>query len=386
MKKTISIFVGFFWAVPILLLARLSYPIWRFNFTELRSDRIGHFIPDSIEYIFCDQKRTTNFFLMNRTICNKYWADKIARDLIIISANLSPLCDWNRILPGTKMNTLSVKNAYGISKKIDKSHRIFQFSNDENTKGINFLKSLGWSMGEPFICFLNRDSVYLNTVKPEIDWDYHDYRNSNIITYDSALKWIANKGVWVLRMGKLQGQVLNFQNSKVVDYAFDTKKSDFLDVWLFANATGCISNSSGPDWISVIYNVPQLFINYLPMAHLVTRSACIVYPKKLLWKSSGSPLTLAEQLQHQYFEGDFYTLNDILVVDLNREEILVAFQEFYGWIINRVNPFDDLSTERRTFFEILTAWKGFSRLISHNEPKGLPAKSWLDAQTMDFFR
>lgn len=78
--------------------------------------------------------------------------------------------------------------------------------------------------------------------------------------------WLLNKGYFVIRMGSKMLSPMLFTDKNLVDYPFCNEKSDFLDVWLFANCTYAISTATGPDLVAAVYNKPILFINALPIA------------------------------------------------------------------------------------------------------------------------
>ena len=46
------------------------------------------------------------------------------------------------------------------------------------------------------------------------------------------MEWLADQGVWVLRMGKIMERPIPTEHPRIVDYAFEPNKSDFLDIWL----------------------------------------------------------------------------------------------------------------------------------------------------------
>ena len=49
--------------------------------------------------------------------------------------------------------------------------------------------------------------------------------------------------------------------SEDINYLSD--KNDFMDIWLFAHCTACISTGTGLDLLSVVYNRPILLLNYI---------------------------------------------------------------------------------------------------------------------------
>jgi len=191
------------------------------------------------------------------------------------------------------------------------------------------LRKYGWRDGEKFVCLLVRDEAYLaHTLKQsEGYWKYHAYRDTNIADYELATLWLAEQGIWVLRMGKIMKEPLKTIHPKIIDYAFGIDKSDFLDVWLFANCYFCISTGSGPDSISDIFRRPMLLLNYLPLRDMYSWSNATHLPRPLFWKATGNQLSLSEYLTNAYFKNDDYHRAGIIIKNLPSEVIRKAVQE-----------------------------------------------------------
>ena len=388
-KDKIRLILSFFCVAPIIILIRILSPIYRINLVEIRSDRIGHFIPDSIEYIFLGpQRRAKNIYFYSSIICNNYWAKKVKKELFVVNSFFNVLTFWNRKFPGNSLNTYIPRNPkIDISDWYSRSETIFQFTEVENNIGYDFLSKFGWTKGQPFICLLVRDNEYLRNIQPEINWAYHDYRNSSIENYTKAVDYITKQDIWIIRMGRIVSKPLNFSHKNFIEYAFSDKRSDFLDIWLFANANGCITTGSGPDWVSVIYEVPILYINYLPLAHLTTRSNCIFFPKHLSWVVNGASLTLVEILANNFFVASEYKERGIKITDLSPDEILLAVKEFLDLLYdsNFASQPSNLEPLIRRFFGEMARWTGFTKLPNFLTPKGLPSKTWLAGQGSNFF-
>jgi putative glycosyltransferase (TIGR04372 family) len=239
---------------------------------------------------------------------------------------------WNsKILGGSdhsrpSSNTDS-RDVYGI---LERSKSIMEFTHSEENEVRKWLRRYRIQEGEPFVCLLVRDSAYLthNTLHANsYDYSYHDYRDSGIDSYNDAIKWLVNNGVYVIRMGKEMNKPITIAHPKIIDYAFCAEKSDLLDVWLFANCNLCISTGSGPDMVSDIYRRPLLFLNYIPISNPITWSNAIHAPKHLVSRITGKNLTLIEHIGHAYMHSKEYTHHNIEIIDLTPLEILSAVKE-----------------------------------------------------------
>ena len=66
-------------------------------------------------------------------------------------------------------------------------------------------------------------------------WSYHSYRNFSVESLKLAAEFFADKGYFVLRMGKVVEEKLHSNNKKIIDYANTNLRSDFADMYLLAN-------------------------------------------------------------------------------------------------------------------------------------------------------
>jgi putative glycosyltransferase (TIGR04372 family) len=212
-------------------------------------------------------------------------------------------------------------------------------------------------------------------------WSHHDYRNSDIDTYLPAIHWLTEQGVWVIRMGKLMAKPLPTGIGHVIDYAFDPGKSDLLDIWLFANCSGCVSTGSGPDMIPLVYDVPLLYVNALPLCHLLSFARAIWVPKPLRWRNSGQPLSITEHLTHSFLHSVEYDDAGIDILDMTASEITSAVQEFWHRITETwLDVHDDLDRQAR-FWDVLMRWPLYPNFHSVRHPESRVGSAWL--RTLD---
>ncbi len=368
------------WAIPFVLLVRALRPIVLIRLGTLFSWRIGHFVSDGAEQVARLQQqppKTVDWFWLGPT-SNSQWERMIRRNLPVHSW-VKYLDWWNRALPGGSAHERP--SSYTGSRDVEglyERHDVkIPFLPGETAEALAWLRSKGWSDGEPFVCLLVRDATYLANQNGDGSpdsyerWAYHDYRDSDIDTYIPAIRWLSEQGVWVIRMGRLMAKPLPTGMDHVIDYAFDAEKSDLLDIWLFANCSGCISTGTGPDQVSLAYNVPLLFVNAVPLGGYWSFARNIWVPKPLRWAKSARPLSVREQLLNSWMMGIEFEAAGISIVDLSSEEILAAVQEFWqrrtgSWTDTpddeqRQRAFHDELTEWRGFHDELTEWRGFSK-------------------------
>ena len=333
-NRLVQVLAGF-WAIPLVLTMRLLRPIRLIQICGIHSTRIGHFVADSAEQKARTMKSTPNvstYYFLQGIPANQQWETMVRRNLPNLKGKwLSYVFFWNRKIPGGRVHSLESsktesRDIEGLFQQLDCT---FPFTKGEDETCKKWLESKGWHDGDPFVTLLVRDSTYLECLEPEKDWSYHNYRDSKIESYIPAIKWLTKKNVWVLRMGKHASEQFFLKENKFIDYAFDTEKSDLLDIWLFANSAAIISTGSGLDYLGGIYKKPILFVNALPLMDLASFFDMTWVPKNLLWKKSREILTLSETIQNTYYTSGEYEANGIEIEDLSTEVITQSVIEFW---------------------------------------------------------
>ncbi len=384
--------VNGFWALPIALLIRALRPVVLVRIGTVDSGRIGHFVPDGAEQVARLQQQPTNtvdWFWLGKT-CNSQWERMIRRSLPV-HALVNYVDWWNRLLPGGIHHERP--SSYTGSRDYEGLYAHYDvkipFLGAETDEALEWLRSKGWSDGEPFVCLLVRDDEYLahdsfhgnGNPRAYEGWSYHNYRDSDIDTFLPAIGWLAAQGVWVIRMGKLMARPLPTDMDHVIDYAFDPGKSDLLDIWLFANCSGCISTGTGPDQVSFVYDIPLLFVNFNPVGTIWSYAHAIFVPKLLRWRNSGQSLSISEHLTHHFGRSVEYDNAGIDIVDMTESEITSAVQEFWQRIAGTwLESYEDQKRQAH-FWDILMHWPPYPDFHGARHPEARAGSAWL--RTLD---
>lgn len=386
LRHRMLMLINSIWVLPTVLVIRLLRPFLNIRIGRIFSGRIGHFVPDTLEHYSRALKKSNKSFdiyYLFGGISNTQWEKMTRRNLRIGHPFLKYIWHWNLLLPGNKDQSMpqSYTNSRDIYGFLSDGAAKFKFEDFENRTCQEWLRKKGWKEGEPWVCFQIRDSEFLTKfdfANPNDKTQYdHSFRDSNIETYIKSMLWLAKNGYWVLRMGKLAKIPLPELNSRIIDYVFDDSKSDLLDVWLFANCSFCVSTSSGPDWISLAYGQPVLYLNALPIGNMPTFSHCTWVPKKLKWKRNQLSLNLNEHLNTQAFVTHDYLKTDVEIEDLSENEILEYVCEFVK-TINASNKYQVGDMElHNEFWRIFTSHHSFQ--YSHNfiHPNCIMSSIWL---------
>jgi len=281
--------------------------------------------------------RKTHYLLLTDGICNNAVFEMIKRYFFCINLASYSVYFLLAFPRGKSWIQPFVKYSYGheIAPIFQKEKNIMSFTAEEHAKGQAYLSLLGIGPDDWYACFANRDSAYLDEAMPNIDWSYHDYRDSSIGNYIEAMEYVAEKGGYALRMGaKVSESLSDKHGSHIIDYA-STNRDEFLDIYLFAHAKFAVVGNTGISGFSAVFDVPYAFINLLPLNHSEPYTRSDIYmPKVLWWKNKKRPLNFLEMRDLGFFSGtsgigrtEFYQNHCIVPEENTSEEILAVTQE-----------------------------------------------------------
>jgi putative glycosyltransferase (TIGR04372 family) len=111
----------------------------------------------------------------------------------------------------------------------------------------------------------------------------------------------------------------------VIDYASNGMRSDFMDIYLGAKCTFCVSCGTGFDALPVIFRRPVAFVNHVPIGLLITfQKNTIAITKHHISTVNDRELTLKEIVTEglgSCLKTTEYDSKDILLVENTSEEI-----------------------------------------------------------------
>ena len=141
-------------------------------------------------------------------------------------------------------------------------------TDEEIARGESQLRAMGIPRGAAYVCLTARDSAFLDSLPG--NWSYHNYRDCDIQNYALAAEALADRGYIVLRMGAKVREPLKSSHPRVIDYATNGMRSDFMDIYLGANCAFCISCGTGFDAVPLIFRRPIAYVNMVPLGYLFT--------------------------------------------------------------------------------------------------------------------
>lgn len=371
--------------LPISIIIILLFPLIKIRFGPIPASVFGTYFFDTEYYLrkkTLHKEKYYDFFFLEHDLKVNNFLNKLVRR----NFNISPIFKYfylnAKIL--NKKNTLFLNYNLSTNKKTkcrDVDDIFFNtttqlnFSKKEILDGKNFLKKIGLSKNQKFICIVNRDFAYkkslnkfYDTNDKKKDWSYHYYRNSNIETYKKAAKYLIDKGYFVIRMGSVVESKLDIKNKFFFDYSCSNLKNDFLDIFLMGTSYFNLVSDVGLKDVSYVYNIPYCFVNCpFPKITPNWKSKSIFIYKKFKSKSLKRNLTFSEIKNNMdistikkknikkfidYNAVFFFNDNpDITIVDNSSEEILDAVKE----MIERLEKdlWDEkLNKYERKFWEI----------------------------------
>ena len=129
-----------------------------------------------------------------------------------------------------------------------------------------------------------------------------DFRDSDILTYFEAFKEITDRGGWVIRIGDQSMSPLPKMN-RVIDYATSEFKSDWMDIFLLADAKFILGCSSGPTTVAYAFGTPIAMTNNLPTAGTYLSKRDLFMPRLMQRIDNGKMISLVDSMTIPYSLG-----------------------------------------------------------------------------------
>lgn len=355
----------YFFVIPVVLILRLIEPIILVRIGNLVSSRIGHFVANT-EIYMCEKESGINkpkqryvdlLYLDKPPICNTQLLKMWRRELRILPHSImQPIDKVNRYIPGGDLHVIQgMENALDIKNLFEKYPSHLKFTLEEEVLGERCLREMGVPFGKKFICLNVRDNAYLKSQFGH-DFSYHDYRDSDINSYTLAAEGLAEHGYYVIRMGAKVNAAINSNNRKIIDYATNGMRNEFMDIYLGAKCYFAISTGSGWDAIPEVSRRPIVYVNYAPLGFIHTfRSDFIAITKKYYSIFNGSELALSQIVLEGaafYLHTEEYTAKGIKLKDNTPEEIYDVVMEMLKRLNGTWLPHKDDEVLQEKFWDI----------------------------------
>jgi putative glycosyltransferase (TIGR04372 family) len=160
---------------------------------------------------------------------------------------------------------------------------------DEQRLLVGLLQALGLPKGAWYVCLHVREPGFHQS------WNarYPSMRDANIDDYLPAVKYITDRGAWVIRVGDSSMKPLP-PMPNVIDYAHSPMKSPNADVLITQGCRFYLGTNSGLATIPATYGVRCVLSNWVPIGLPLWPSRDLLIPKLFYDEQQGRCLTLAE--------------------------------------------------------------------------------------------
>jgi putative glycosyltransferase (TIGR04372 family) len=292
-------FLGLLFSIPAIIILWIIKPFVWIKLGCLHSGRFGHLAfntdlfmrrrqlgihPNGPFYCFLSNPKT----LTNRQLLNM-WKRVIpvyeSSVLCWLYFGMLPILKRTPFYQNLDMNS----NEY---YEFNNAKPSLHFNADEIEKGRKLLNLMGVDLEkDEYVCIFARDDAYLKRTFPNINWDYHDSRNSDIDTLIETIKFLIEKGFTVIRIGSIVNKPISFTNKKLIDYPYSVYQSDFLDIFISAHCKFVLtSGGSGMTDIATIFDKPMLAVNIGEFGYTPLTKNCLYIPKKYKYNNTNEYL------------------------------------------------------------------------------------------------
>ena len=380
-KRLIRLFLSVPLAFVFVIVIRVFRPFLLVRVGAMRSDRIGHFALET-DLMLREQEsgvspkpsRSVDLWYAPEPIANRVIYEMWKR-VMRIWPNwfMVPVFRLNNLMPGSKAHQIpnTASTCLDVHNLIDGAPPHLSFTPREIELGNKTLRELGLSEGDRFACFIVRDAAYTKMAFPEKDMSYHDYRNCDVDDYILAAETLADRGLFVLRMGSIVAKPLRSSHPRVIDYANSKFQSEFMDVFLGSRCEFCVSDGLGFYAIPAAFRRPNAYVNYSPFHMFYSSRACdLGIAKTVSSLKTGKRLNLSQMGENgiaQFSHTSQYSDAGVSIDSNTPEEIRDLMLEMLDRIEGKWKPQsgdDELQTKFwRKYSEVI----GEQRTICHGE-------------------
>ena len=315
------------------------------------------------------------FFI--KPIANNYYHSLIKKNLegnnIIILNNYLIWLNFCKLYKFITKKNILIKNiARRIFHKINNDNNmIITIPDNDNLIGEQIIKKLGIIKHNKWICITNRDGAYLKKTFNKIDSKYHNYRDFDIITMKKAIEYFISKDYYVVRIGSLMGEKMNFKHEMFIDYPFSKFQSDFLDIYLSAKCCFYFGSGAGISNVPRLFRRPMFMINQAPFNGVFLHKNKLQIFKKLRDKKTNKILSISEILNRKLFDigtSNEFEKKNIEIISNNEDEILNLAKEALSLHESDYKILDQVSDQKHKNMQtILQNHHSFKNLYWRNK-------------------
>ena len=251
---------------------------------------------------------------------------------------------------------------------------------EDKNKGKSFLRKLNIPKDKKWICIHNRDPLYLEKFKLNINtnltkneyFSYHSYRDFDVNKFSKAAALFNDEGYHVFRVGNMQREKMNYKNPCFTDYAFSSERSDFNDIFLLSNCSAYLGSDSGVADVPLIFGKPRYLINFsLSLIHVFHQDGdtasyknnCSFIFKHLFDIKNKRKLSLKDLFKYDLFKAgrsETFKKMGVDLIENTNEEIYDISKELLSDFNNKYKNITDYEQQKK-FWDIYYSNTNFKR-------------------------
>lgn len=351
--------------VPFVVVMRLLRPWILIRVNPLINSRIGHFAANTELYL-CERDAGINV-PKRRHVDLCYHSDSITsnRQLAIMWGRnlriwpawlLGPTYRLNRLFPGGSIHEVeNTQRDRDVHNLLESTPPHLCFTLEEELRGRAALIAMGIPDGSDFVCLNVRDNSYLETVFRDNN-DNHNYRDCDVQNFVLAAEALADLGYYVIRMGAVVKASFNSNHPRVIDYAVNGMRSDFMDIYLGEKCKYFIGVGEGLCAVPMVFRRPIAYVNMVPIGCVSTFLKDTVFICKKHWlRSEQRWLSLKEVFSLGVgfcLRSSDYEAKGVEVVENTPEEIRALAIEMLERLNGTWQTGTDDDALQRRFWEI----------------------------------
>ncbi len=321
-------------ALGFIALILLIRPFVVIKFFKVNPWRIGHLLVDveiarlNAIHASKTKKHFVTYYFPERRLANRFVAKMWKRVLPTVSGSWGWLIyELASLLANNKLTVSpTYRDPQGLTAQNPTN---WKFTDGEIDEGHKFLRSVG-CFDNKFVCLFVRDSAYFETIRTDKSFSYYKYRNSDISTYLQAAEALTELGYTVFRMGHYVKESLKSPSAKIINYASNGMRTEFLDVFLGATCKFCISTGAGFDNIPQLFRRPVLYVNVVGFVDDLIDNPLLFHPKIYRDTKTQKLLSLSEIVERG-IENEVHApeieASGTMIEDLRPDEIAEAVIE-----------------------------------------------------------
>ncbi len=340
-KIIINIFF-YFYASFCFIFIRLINSFYKVRFYSINSSRLGHFSVNleiflnkiNKEYknvkIICFLEMINGKVIISNKALLEIWKKKIT---IFPSIIIYPIYKFINLTKHKNNYIFHLENSdRDINQYFDNNKPFIELTTNDLKRGENLLQSIGIPNNAEFVCLNIRDNNYLKNHIPDFNFKYHDYRNIKVENFVEAIKFLNEKKIYVIRIGRHIEKPVNYRNKFFIDLYNYKITDDFFDIYVAYKCMFCFGVSSGFDGLASIFR-KNLGLIQVPIGDLRTQSFKHTFiTKHHFCEIEKKKLSLSEIFEKKLayaYRSEMYTEKNVRLLDNTEEEIKNLVEEVY---------------------------------------------------------